>query len=106
MSDSLQPKDEYKPTLAYTGISRKPTSLLKHLISLRVSLSTGPMSFVTDFLYLEGVDKLEKVMIKLAPIQKEEGEVREQLIGELLRCLRVIMNIDVSLTIFALYRRH
>ena len=76
--------------------SRRPTSLLKHLISLRVTLSTAPMEFIIDFLDARGLDKLEAIMIKLAPIRKDEGDMNEQIVGEVLKCLRILMNIDVS----------
>lgn len=75
--------------------SRRPTSLLKHLISLRVTLSTVPMEFIIDFLDARGLDKLEAIMIKLAPIRKDEGDMNEQIVGEVLKCLRILMNIDV-----------
>jgi diaphanous 1 len=77
-------------------ISRRPTSLLKHLISLRVTLSTAPMEFIIDFLDTRGLDKLEVIMIKLAPVPKDKGDMNEQIVGEILKCLRSIMNIDVS----------
>jgi hypothetical protein len=77
-------------------ISRRPTSLLKHLISLRVTLSTAPMEFIIDFLDARGLDKLEVIMIKLAPLPKDRGDMNEQIVGEILKCLRILMNIDVS----------
>jgi len=76
--------------------SRRPTSLLKHLISLRVTLSTAPMDFIIDFLDARGLDKLEVIMIKLAPVSKDQGDMNEQIVGEVLKCLRILMNIDVS----------
>lgn len=77
--------------------SRRPTSLLKHLISLRVTLSTAPMEFIVDFLDTQGLDKLEIIMVKLAHVPKDQGDMNEQLVREVLKCLRIIMNIDVSL---------
>lgn len=77
--------------------SRRPTSLLKHLISLRVTLSSAPVEFVADFLYANGLDKLENIMIKLAPLSKDKGDMNEQIVAEILKCLRVLMNLDVSL---------
>ena len=76
--------------------SRRPTSLLKHLISLRVTLSTAPMGFIVDFLDAHGLDKLEVIMIMLAHLPKDKGDMNEQLVGEVLKCLRIIMNLDVS----------
>ena len=76
--------------------SRRPTSLLKHLISLRVTLSTALMEFIIDFLDARGLDKLEAIMIKLAPIRKDERDMNEQIVGEVLKCLRILMNIEVS----------
>lgn len=76
--------------------SRKPTSLLKHLIAVRVALSTAPIAFVISFLDSEGLDRLEKVMVTLAVLPQNKGDMNEQIVGEVLKCLRVIMNVDVS----------
>ena len=70
--------------------------MLKHLISLRVTLSTAPMGFIVDFLDAHGLNKLEVIMIKLAHLPKDKGDMNEQLVGEVLKCLRIIMNLDVS----------
>jgi diaphanous 1 len=85
-------------TMMRLTTSRRPTSLLKHLISLRVTLSTAPMDFIIDFLDARGLDKLEVIMIKLAALPKDRGDMNEQLVGEVLKCLRILMNIDVSST--------
>jgi len=53
------------------------------------------MEFITDFLDDRGLDKLEVIMIKLAPVRKDEGDMNEQIVGEVLKCLRILMNIDV-----------
>ena len=69
---------------------------MKHLIALRVALSTSPMQFVIEFLDYDGLDRLERIMAKLASLPQEAGDVTEQVVGEVLKCLRVIMNVDVS----------
>lgn len=76
--------------------SRRPTSLLKHLIAFRVTLSTAPMKFIIDFLELHGLDKLEAVMTKLAALPKDKGDMNEQIVAEVLKCSRILMNVDVS----------
>jgi hypothetical protein len=54
------------------------------------------MEFIIDFLDARGLDKLEVIMIKLAPLPKDRGDMNEQIVGEILKCLRILMNIDVS----------
>ena len=54
------------------------------------------MGFIVDFLDAHGLDKLEVIMIKLAHLPKDKGDMNEQLVGEVLKCLRIIMNLDVS----------
>ena len=78
---------------------RKPASLLKHLISLRVALSTAPLQFVIDFLELSGTERIEAIMVKLAALPQEKGDMIEQVVGETLKCLRTLMNVDVSRTL-------
>lgn len=55
------------------------------------------MQFVIDFLDYDGLDRLERIMEKSAGLPQEAGDVTEQVVGEVLKCLRVIMNVDVSL---------
>jgi len=58
------------------------------------------MDFIIGFLDARSLDKLEAIMIKLAPLPKDKGGMNEQLVGEVLKCLRILMNIDVSLHSF------
>jgi diaphanous 1 len=61
-----------------------------------VTLSTAPIDFTSEFLYANGLDRLEVIMVKLAPLPKDKGDMNEQLVGEVLKCLRILMNLDVS----------
>jgi len=54
------------------------------------------MGFIVDFLDAHGLDKFKVIMIKLAHLPKDKGDMNEQLVGEVLKCLRIIMNLDVS----------
>jgi len=62
-----------------------------------VTLSTAPIDFTSEFLYASGLDRLEVIMVKLAPLPKDKGGMNEQLVGEVLKCLRILMNLDVSI---------
>lgn len=57
------------------------------------------MQFVIDYLDFDGLDRLERIMAKLAPLPQAAGDVTEQMVGEVLKCLRVIMNVDVRISI-------
>lgn len=61
-----------------------------------MALSTAPLQLVIDFLELGGTEPLESIMVKLAAVQKEKGDMNEQVVGEVLKCLRALMNVDVS----------
>ena len=76
---------------------KSPSSLIKHLLSLRVTLSTAKISWVTDFLELSGLDALQAILVKLSRQTRELGDINEQIITVIIKCLRVLMNIDVSL---------
>jgi hypothetical protein len=49
-----------------------------------------------DFIEARGLDTIEAVMIQSATLREEKGDINEQILGEILKCLRIIMNIDVS----------
>jgi hypothetical protein len=56
------------------------------------------MTFIVDFLDARGLENLEFIMIKIAALPKDKGDMNEQIVGEVLKCLRILMNIDVSQT--------
>lgn len=77
------------------GRKKSSTSLNKHLVSLRVTLSTAKISFLHDFLQLSGLDALSECLGRVLNAPMEGGSVTEQNVVEIIKCLRVLMNIDV-----------
>lgn len=82
----------------YSKISQR--SLVKHLIALRVRLSTAKLSWTQDFLGpVKGLDSLEALLGKIAlkKVNKGESPTEEDraVQSEILKCLRVVMNTDV-----------
>jgi diaphanous 1 len=76
---------------------KKPRqSLIKSMIALRVSLSTAGTAWMEDFLDLNGLDALQGQLARLVTRPKEAGDLTEQIIVEIVKCLRVLMNTDVS----------
>jgi len=76
---------------------------VKHLIALRVRLSTAKLSWTQDFLGpAKGLEALEALLGKIAlkKINKGESPTEEDraVQSEILKCLRVLMNTDVSVT--------
>jgi hypothetical protein len=63
-----------------------------------VTLSTAKIDFIDDFINLGGLEGLKVVLVRLNEKVVEAGSVDEQNIGEAVKCLRVLMNTDVSLT--------
>lgn len=77
-------------------------SLVKHLIALRVRLSTAKLSWSQEFLGpSEGLGALENLLGRIALKKVNKGEVPTEedkaVQSEILKCLRVLMNTDVSL---------
>lgn len=76
-------------------------SLVKHLIALRVRLSTAPFQWVEEFVgAANGLDALEGLLsrVTFARINHAEGQSDEDetLQAECVKCLRVLMNTDVG----------
>lgn len=63
-----------------------------------MTLSTAKIDFIDDFINLGGLEGLKVVLGRLNEKVAEAGSVDEQNIGEAVKCLRVLMNTDVSLT--------
>jgi hypothetical protein len=72
-------------------------ALAKHLLSLRILLSTAKLSWIRQFLDTRGFRALENVLDKTA-IKKRGGKANdldETLQSECVQCLRVLMNTEV-----------
>lgn len=81
--------------------------LVTHLITLRVHLSTAKLAFIQDFI---GVEKgLASLGILLAGLVGKGGkrkvlsELEVTVLLEILKCLRVLLNTDVSILSFLLF---
>lgn len=82
--------------------SRKSTDvkLVKHLISLRVHLSTAKLSWVEQFLdEQKGMAALGALLAELVGKggkRKKLTDVEETVLYEVIKCLRVLLNTEVS----------
>lgn len=72
--------------------------MVKHLLSLRVTLSTAKLAWISDFVAQSGFDALQAVLEKIDRQPRELGDLNEQIMGEVIKCLRVLMNTQVSTT--------
>lgn len=81
--------------------SRRTTDfkLVKHLISLRVHLSTAKLSWVNGFLNendgMELLGSLLSTLVAKGGKRKKLGDTEEMVLYEVLKCLRVLLNIGV-----------
>ncbi|WWC57807.1 uncharacterized protein I303_100342 [Kwoniella dejecticola CBS 10117] len=71
-------------------------SLLKHLLSLRVTLSTVKDGWVREFIFLDGLTIISSLLDRLGREARQKGEIGEQVIGEIAKCLRILLNTDVG----------
>ena len=73
--------------------------LVKHLISLRVHLSTAVVAWISEFVNEEkGIEVIEKLLTGLVSKggkRKSLSEVEDMVLLELIKCLRVLMNTEV-----------
>ncbi len=80
--------------------------LVKHLISLRVHLSTADLDWIEEFVVLcKGMDALGDLLGNLVAKggkRKKLQNVEETVLLEVIKCIRVLLNTDVRLT-FLLY---
>ncbi|SPO21738.1 related to Diaphanous protein homolog 1 [Ustilago trichophora] len=86
-------------------LSRK--DLFKHLLSLRVTLSSAKLSWIDSFLHCDGLGALEQIMqqetdgivnslnSKQAK-QVERKEMSDVILLEAVKCLRTLMNIELG----------
>ncbi len=81
--------------------SKADMKAIKHLISLRVHLSTTSLAWIEDFvLECKGLEALRKVLSGLVAKggkQKKLREVEETVLLEAIKCIRVVLNTDVRI---------
>lgn len=74
--------------------------LVKHLISLRVHLSTADLAWIQEFVSeAKGVDSLGDLLASLVAKngkRKKLQNVEETVLLEVIKCVRVLLNTDVS----------
>ena len=74
--------------------------LVKHLITLRVHLSTTNLAFIQDFIRNEkGMDMLGKLLVGLVGKggkRRRLTEIETTVLLEVFRCLRALLNTEVS----------
>uniref|UniRef100_V5GJX6 Uncharacterized protein n=1 Tax=Kalmanozyma brasiliensis (strain GHG001) TaxID=1365824 RepID=V5GJX6_KALBG len=86
-------------------LSRK--DLFKHLLSLRVTLSSAKLSWIDSFLHCDGLGALERIMqhetegivsslIVHRTKQVERKDMSDAILLEAVKCLRTLMNIELG----------
>lgn len=102
--DKAQKDIEKTPKWYADGIrSDKPADikLVKHLISLRVHISTANLAWVEEFVdESQGIDALGKLLSSLVAKggkRRKLREVEETVLLETIKCVRVLLNTDVSM---------
>lgn len=89
-----------------TGLrnGRTDTKLVKHLISLRVHVSTANLAWIEDFTTTEsGMNLLSDLLARLVSKggkRKKLTEVEETVLLEVIKCLRALLNTEVSIRPF------
>ncbi len=75
------------------------TKLVKHLISLRVHLSTANLAWIEDFVTTEsGMNVLSDLLARLVSKggkRKKLSEVEDTVLLEVVKCLRALLNTEV-----------
>ena len=75
-------------------------NLVRHLITLRVHLSTAKLPFIQEFIGpekgLEVLDKLLAGLVGKGGKRKSLTEIETTVLLEIVKCLRVLLNTDVS----------
>lgn len=81
-----------------TNTKVSDSKLVKHLISLRVHLSTAKLAWVEEFIFEEhGIDALGAVLSSLVGQggkQKKLGEIESTVLLEIIKCMRVLLNTE------------
>jgi hypothetical protein len=73
------------------------TGLVKALLALRIALSTASTSWTDQFLELQGLDTLSDHLRQASLKAREGSDMNEQVINEITKCLRAVMNTNVRL---------
>jgi hypothetical protein len=67
-----------------------------------VALSTAHISWIDDLLESDGLGVLAQQLSRLNGPDNQGGDTLDQVVGEMVKCLRILLNTDVraSLTLF------
>jgi hypothetical protein len=98
-------KETHKSAGGYVEALRAGKSadpkLIKHLISLRVHLSTATLAWIEEFVVTEkGLDALGSLLAGLVGKggkSRDLNDVQTTVLLELVKCLRVVLNTEASL---------
>ncbi|ORX35005.1 hypothetical protein BD324DRAFT_111931 [Kockovaella imperatae] len=71
-------------------------SLAQDLTSLRITLSTTRIHFLLDFVDSSGVDRLSSILESSLKLKDNDSQAQRLIIKDVLKCLKVIMNTEVS----------
>lgn len=85
--------------LADKHSSSDSKTLTRSFLSLRVHLSTAKLSWISAFLDLEGLDAIEEQLRKHASRIKTDGDTGQSCLLEAVKCLRAVLNTEVSYSI-------
>ena len=104
-SNGVQAKETEKTASWYAAGIRNgrttDTKLVKHLISLRVHLSTANLAWIEDFVTTEsGMNILSDLLARLVSKggkRKKLSEVEDTVLLEVIKCLRALLNTEVRL---------
>ncbi|EJD01599.1 FH2-domain-containing protein [Fomitiporia mediterranea MF3/22] len=106
-SKATPSKDNSSTVFYADGLrSRRPNDikLVKHLISLRVHLSTAKVSWVERFLgESKGMDALASLLASLVGKggkRKKLSDTEESVLYEVVKCLRVLLNTEPGFNLF------
>ncbi|WVQ93958.1 hypothetical protein IAU59_001036 [Kwoniella sp. CBS 9459] len=77
--------------------SRKnPQSLLKQLISLRLTLATAKAQWINQFILLDGIPIISQLLSRQAGQSIQAGDSAKQVISEVGKCLRILLNTETG----------
>lgn len=105
-ADKLKKKetsDSAKPYITALESCRTPDlKLVKHLINLRVHLSTAKLAFIEDFVVAEQgmqvLGSLLATMVGKSGKRKRLTEMETTVLLELIKCFRVLLNTEVCIS--------
>lgn len=86
------------------------TKLVKHLISLRVHLSTANLAWIEDFVTTESgmnvLSDLLSLLVSKGGKRKKLSEVEDTVLLEVIKCLRTLLNTEVRSSLLLLGTRY